>query len=153
MATATAQPAAVTLPAWVDAAALTDRQRDYLAAFLSLSGPRQSAPTLREVGEAIGVSKVTAHEFQMALIRKGVLVKGRSFRDVRLNTPAGRDRTDAAACREEASRLREMARSAAKLMRKAARRMRGQVNLRSQMRLLAEEIGGVVGNARTHRRN
>jgi hypothetical protein len=151
MATATAQPAAVTLPAWVDAAALTDRQRDYLAAFLALSRPRH-VPTLREVGEEIGVSKVTAHELQRAVIRKGVLVKGRSYRDVRLNTPQKRDKADAAAYLEEASRLREMARRAACLMREAAGKIEGEISLRSQMRSLADEIGAAIGNTRTHGR-
>jgi hypothetical protein len=95
---------------------------------------------------------VTAWELQQALIRKGVLVKGRSFRDVKLNTPQKREKTDAAACREEASRFREMARRAACLMREAATRMPGEISLRSEMRLLAEEIAALLGGVRTHGR-
>jgi len=64
---------------------LTDRQRDVLACFLRLREEGQGvAPTLDEMGAALGISRVNVFEHVRALQRKGVIKRSRSKRSIQL---------------------------------------------------------------------
>jgi DNA-binding MarR family transcriptional regulator len=56
-----------------DRVSLTARQWDLLEALFRYRQVHDVSPTLQELGNALGVSKVTIHETVQVLLRKGVL--------------------------------------------------------------------------------
>lgn len=58
-----------------DVTPLTPRQRDVLAAIVALTGDAGRPPTLREIGEAVGISSPNGVSYCLrALARKGAVV-------------------------------------------------------------------------------
>lgn len=64
---------------------LTPRQADVLKFIRAFRAEKGYAPTQQEIGEELGVSKVTAHEHMKALARKGAVIIGKhKCRDISL---------------------------------------------------------------------
>jgi DNA-binding MarR family transcriptional regulator len=72
-------PAAPDIPAalraWLAARGLTPRQHEVACAFYRLSEANGYAPTLAELGDALGISKVVTYGHGIELERKGVLAR------------------------------------------------------------------------------
>src|SRR4051812_37804085 len=105
-------PAAPAIPAafraWLSTRGLTPRQHDAACAFYRLCATSDYAPTLAELGDALGICKVGTSEHVECLVQKGVMGRRRRRKARGLYLLWGEGSMDGGRLRAEAQLIRRV---------------------------------------------